>query len=86
MEHFQWITAEASRRLADNAAKLHSVGDELADVLCYTLALANELQIDLSGALHAKMIKNELKYPVREYRGRYGPEDEPITADCRSSD
>jgi NTP pyrophosphatase (non-canonical NTP hydrolase) len=76
MEHFQWITTEASRDLADNQDKLPAVCDELADVLCYTMALANELHIDLSQALRRKMIKNEAKYPARDYRGRYGPEDQ----------
>ena len=75
MEHFQWITTDDSRALADNPDKLSQVREELADVLCYTLALANELNIDLSAALEDKMKKNELKYPVKQYRGRYGPED-----------
>lgn len=76
MEHFQWLTPEASRELAGVEDKLASVGEELADVLCYALAIANELEIDLAAALRAKMIKNEQKYPADEYRGRYGPEDE----------
>ena len=49
--------------------------DELADVMCYCLALANELGIDVSTALSDKMVKNAKKYPAQEYRGRYGPED-----------
>jgi NTP pyrophosphatase (non-canonical NTP hydrolase) len=75
MEHFQWITTDASRRIAGDPQRLAAVRDEIADVLCYTLALANELDIDLSAALRDKMQKNEAKYPAAEYRGRYGPED-----------
>lgn len=75
MEHFQWIDAERSRRVADDPAKREAVADELADVLCYVLALANELQIDLSDAVRVKMQKNRDKYPAEQYRGRYGPED-----------
>jgi NTP pyrophosphatase (non-canonical NTP hydrolase) len=75
MEHFQWITPEESRAVADQPAKLAEVADELADVLCYALAMANELRLDLSTALDRKMAKNEKKYPADEYRGRYGPED-----------
>jgi NTP pyrophosphatase (non-canonical NTP hydrolase) len=75
MEHFQWIDVEASRCTADDAAKRAAVGEELADVICYALALANEMEIDVSTAMHAKMIKNERKYPAAEYRGRYGPDD-----------
>ena len=76
MEHFQWITTEASRRLADDPQKLAEVGEELADVVGYSFALANELGIDLSQAIRAKMIKNAQKYPADQYRGRYGPEDQ----------
>ena len=73
MEHFQWISPEESRDL-DDSAKLE-VGEELADVLCYTLAIANEMDIDLASTLQSKMIKNRAKYPVEEYRGRFGDAD-----------
>jgi NTP pyrophosphatase (non-canonical NTP hydrolase) len=75
MEHFQWISAEESRRTADDPRRLLAVGEELADVLCYALAMANELGLDLSTAVRHKLAKNEKKYPAEEYRGRYGPED-----------
>ena len=75
MEHFQWISPDESRRVADDPARLAAVGDELADVLCYALAMSNELGLDLSTAIRAKIAKNEQKYPVEEYHGRYGPED-----------
>jgi NTP pyrophosphatase (non-canonical NTP hydrolase) len=75
MEHFQWISAEESRRVADDPARLAAAGEELADVVCYALAMANELGLDLSAAIRAKIIKNEQKYPVEQYRGRYEPED-----------
>src|SRR5262245_32316768 len=64
MEHFQWITLDQSRAIADQPQKLAEVADELADVLCYLLALANELKIDVAGAIAAKMRKNEQKYPA----------------------
>jgi len=54
---------------------LTEVGEELADVLCYSLALANELGLDVSQAIRDKMVKNARKYPAEEFRGRYGPED-----------
>ena len=75
MEHFQWITPQASREIPADAEKLAAVGEELADVLCYVLAIANELDLDLSTTFDDKMKKNRLKYPAAEYRGRYGPED-----------
>jgi len=77
MEHFQWISAEQSRHVAQEPDKLAAVAEELADVFCYGLAMANELKIDVSAALRDKMAKNERKYPADEYRGRFGPEDPP---------
>lgn len=71
MEHFQWITTEASRELALHAERLEPVAEELADVLCYVLALANELDVDLSEAFRLKMEKNVRKYPPDEYQGRF---------------
>ena len=75
MEHFQWISVDESRQMADDPARLTAVGEELADVLCYALAMANELGLDLSTTIRRKMEKNAQKYPADEYRGRYGPED-----------
>jgi NTP pyrophosphatase (non-canonical NTP hydrolase) len=71
MEHFQWLTTEASRELPDDAEKLAAVAEELADVIGYSFALANELGIDVSSAIRAKMVKNAEKYPADKYRGRY---------------
>ena len=75
MEHFQWLSVEDSRRLADDPKKLAEVGEELADVVGYSFALANELGLDLSKAIRAKMAKNAQKYPADEYRGRYRRDD-----------
>ena len=70
MEHFQWISTEKSREIAAEPGQLSEVSDELADVLCYALAMANQLEIDLSAAIRCKMMKNEEKYPAEEFRGR----------------
>src|SRR5438874_3854412 len=64
MEHFQWLTIDQSRAIAAQPEKLAEVSDELADILCYALALANELKIDVSVAVRGKMLKNEQKYPA----------------------
>ena len=74
MEHFQWIDGESSRRLPDEPEKLAAVAEELADVIGSSLALANELGIDVSDAIRAKMVKNRQKYPADEFRGRYSRE------------
>jgi len=75
MEHFQWLDLEESRAVAQDPARLAAVAEELADVVCYALAMANELNLDISDAVRAKMIKNAEKYPAAEYRGRWGAGD-----------
>lgn len=75
MEHFQWLDPAESRSVAHDPAKLAAVGEELADVVCYALALANELGLDVSTAMRDKTIKNAAKYPADEYRGRWGQGD-----------
>jgi NTP pyrophosphatase (non-canonical NTP hydrolase) len=70
MEHFQWLTADESLALAGDQAERTAVGEELADVLCYSLALANALGIDIADAVRDKMQKNAIKYPAEEFRGR----------------
>ena len=75
MEHFQWLDVEASRQLPADPARLAAAAEELADVLGYGLALANELGIDVADTIRAKMIKNAEKYPASEFRGRYGRDD-----------
>jgi NTP pyrophosphatase (non-canonical NTP hydrolase) len=75
MEHFQWIGVEASRKVADDAVKRAAAGEELADVIGYALALANELGLDVSDTIRDKMAKNVRKYPAEEFRGRWGRND-----------
>jgi NTP pyrophosphatase (non-canonical NTP hydrolase) len=77
MEHFQWIDMAESRRVVDDPAKLTAIREEIADVLCYTLALANALDVDLSQAVQDKMVKNAAKYPAEQSRGRYAPPEGP---------
>jgi NTP pyrophosphatase (non-canonical NTP hydrolase) len=76
MEHFQWLTPEESAAIATDETRRQAVGEELADVVCYALALANALELDLGTAMREKMVKNAVKYPASEYRGRYGRGDQ----------
>ncbi|WP_254508596.1 nucleotide pyrophosphohydrolase [Anatilimnocola floriformis] len=80
MEHFQWIDVAESRQVKDDPAKLTAIGEELADVLCYACALANELGLDISDIVERKMLKNAAKYPAQEFRGRYGKDDQRPTS------
>ncbi|MER3414684.1 MAG: NTP pyrophosphohydrolase [Gemmataceae bacterium] len=71
MEHFLWVDLEESRKMAQEAAKRQAIAEEMADVACYLLALANVLGVDLAQATLNKLRKNAEKYPVELYRGRY---------------
>lgn len=71
MEHFQWIRSEQVGEALADAGLRDQVRDEIADVLCFALALANVLQIDLSQAIEQKMIRNRAKYPADACRGNY---------------
>lgn len=75
MEHFQWIDLNESRAVANDPKKLAEVGEELADVFAYSLALADVLGLDLADTVRAKMVKNVEKYPADKFRGIYSIED-----------
>ncbi len=62
MEHFQWLTTE--QVVAGEGFNRDEVADELADVACCALSLANALGLDLSSSIARKMVKNRLKYPA----------------------
>ena len=68
MEHFLWLTPEASESLS--AEKRALVADEMGDVFVYLIRLADRLEIDLREAVEAKLRKNAAKYPARRVRGK----------------
>jgi len=68
MEHFQWLTVEQSQQLEPQA--LQEISEELADIVLYSLSMANCLQLDLAETVLAKMAKNERKYPKDQVRGK----------------
>ena len=50
---------------------LPGLRDEIADVMIYCLSLCNQLDIDASAIVEAKLAKNIKKYPVERYKGRW---------------
>jgi NTP pyrophosphatase (non-canonical NTP hydrolase) len=69
LELFQWRAEETPATVAGNAELMEKVREELADVLYYTLRLADLLDVDLQAASEAKMGKNATKYPADRVRG-----------------
>ncbi len=68
MEHFQWLTVEESQNLQPEA--LTDIGEELADIVIYSLSMAKALNLDLAETVSKKMDKNILKYPTDKVRGK----------------
>ena len=68
VEHFQWMRPEESDSLTNNKKK--KVAEELADILIYTVRLADRLGVDLEQSAKDKLTKNRRKYPVEKARGK----------------
>ncbi|WP_432091546.1 nucleotide pyrophosphohydrolase [Streptomyces sp. NRRL F-5630] len=66
LEIFQWLTPEQSAAVLDDPATGFRVHDEVADVLAYLLQFCDVLGIDPVRALHAKIDRNEQRFPVGE--------------------
>lgn len=71
MEHFQWVRNDELAALLADERRRAEVTDEVADITCFLLALANALELDLSAAVERKMTKNAAKYPAEQFRGNY---------------
>ena len=68
MAELQWLTdAEADRRSGTRTCV--RVSDELADVLLYLLRFADVCGIDPAAAAHAKIDRNELRFPAPASEG-----------------
>lgn len=63
-ELFLWKTIKESEGVDHERLK-----EELADVLAYTLMLANKHGIDMKQAVLEKIAKNAAKYPVEKAKG-----------------
>lgn len=75
LEHFQWLDPEHAEKERLSPEKLDRIGEECADVLAYLLGLTDRLEIDLASAFRKKMLRNAEKYPIEQFRGRYGLDD-----------
>jgi NTP pyrophosphatase (non-canonical NTP hydrolase) len=60
---FQWLTPEESDAWREDPSLEAKVLDEIADVTLYLLQLADRLGVDLPAAAHAKIDRNELRFP-----------------------
>jgi dCTP diphosphatase len=70
MEHFLWVSPEASREVVTDPVKREKIAEELADIVIYALEFANITGLDVAAAIKVKMAQNAKKYPVEKARGR----------------
>ena len=64
LEIYQWSGTDL-----ECLDKLENVKEELADVICYSILLADRYGLDLDEIIKAKMKKNAEKYPVEKSAG-----------------
>ncbi|GGF83987.1 nucleotide pyrophosphohydrolase [Paenibacillus aceti] len=65
LENFQWKSPEEALDL-----KKDNIADELADVLIYSIYMAETLNISIEELILNKLKKNEVKYPVEKAYGK----------------
>ena len=64
LEIFQWSGDDT-----ECGDKLDKIKEELADVLCYCVLMADRCGLDMDDIIREKMKKNGKKYPVEKSRG-----------------
>jgi NTP pyrophosphatase (non-canonical NTP hydrolase) len=64
-----WKTPREVDEFVNGAEGIQGLCDELADVLIFSLCLANRLEIDVADAVTSKLTRNAQKYPVEKSRG-----------------
>jgi len=70
LEHFQWVDKQPIESIKSDNELMKKIRDELADVIVYSLNFANQLDIDVSNAIKAKLEKNAMKYPSELVKGK----------------
>lgn len=74
LEIFQWSTEKQSRKLTEK--KLNEAREEIADILIYTVKIADKLGIDPLEEAFKKIEKNHKKYPIEKSKGSSKKYDE----------
>lgn len=64
LELFQWKNSDEV--IKNNKERLE---EELADVLIYSLMLADNLDFDVANIIQKKITKNTIKYPIEKSKG-----------------
>jgi NTP pyrophosphatase (non-canonical NTP hydrolase) len=67
LEIFQWLTEKESSNPNDKV--LEKAGEELADIILYSIRLADRLGLDMNSEVKRKIEANSKKYPVDKSKG-----------------
>ena len=65
LELFQWSGTDLTA-----SEKIEQMKEELADILMYAILFADRYDIDLNEALEKKLEQNNIKYPVKDAKGK----------------
>ena len=68
-EHFLWKSADEVQAKIAQPAQKQAVGEELADVLIFSLLLAREIDVNPTEIVLRKLETNAKKYPVEKAHG-----------------
>lgn len=63
LEIFQWSGSDT-----ECERKMDKIREELADVLCYCILMADRCGLDIDEIVQEKMVRNGEKYPVEKAR------------------
>lgn len=69
LEQFLWSNPTDLTNSPHDEDQLRRVRHELADILIFSIYLAEKLSIDLIAAAHEKIDLNEEKYPIQKSSG-----------------
>jgi NTP pyrophosphatase (non-canonical NTP hydrolase) len=62
MEHFQWKDNVSTEKIKKDEELMAGIGEELADVILYTLSMAQRLDIDIEKAVEDKLEENRERF------------------------
>jgi len=68
-ELYRWLNTEEVNRVHADPAKKKKIEEEIADIMMYLIMLSYKTDIDIIKAIHNKLEKNRLKYPVEKSKG-----------------
>lgn len=69
LEHFCFKSEAQVEAMMKDPKKREEISEEMADVFCFLLRLAQRYDINLAEALDRKMEKNRTRYPVVKAKG-----------------